>query len=400
MLRERSCILAIDDTPANLFALGAALEGEYEMQFASAGPMGIALALEDPPDLILLDVMMPEVDGYETLRRIKAEPKLKHIPVVFVTALTDSDSEVSGLSLGAADYVTKPINVEVVRRRVCNLIERENLRKEVEENRDRLEALVLERTMALSIATKATEAANQAKIHFLGNMSHELRTPLNAIIGMTEMAQMLATNPRQAEHLNTVQRASDQLLGLISRLMELTALETQQLTLETSDFKLPSVMDGLTDLLGHEARNKGLAMGISMDAGLKDLLLRGDPVRLGQILLCLADNAIKFTSQGQIRVLVSVVEQSADSVAIRFEVHDTGIGIALVDQERIFALFEQADNSFQRHHGGTGIGLSLSRQLIHLMGGSFGLESRPGSGSVFWFVVRMAVFDAALGGKL
>ncbi len=400
MLRERSCILAIDDTPANLFALGAALEGEYEMQFASAGPMGIALALEDPPDLILLDVMMPEVDGYETLRRIKAEPKLKHIPVVFVTALTDSDSEVSGLSLGAADYVTKPINVEVVRRRVCNLIERENLRKEVEENRDRLEALVLERTMALSIATKATEAANQAKIHFLGNMSHELRTPLNAIIGMTEMAQMLATNPRQAEHLNTVQRASDQLLGLISRLMELTALETQQLTLETSDFKLPSVMDGLTDLLGHEARNKGLAMGISMDAGVKDLLLRGDPVRLGQILLCLADNAIKFTSQGQIRVLVSVVEQSADSVAIRFEVHDTGIGIALVDQERIFALFEQADNSFQRHHGGTGIGLSLSRQLIHLMGGSFGLESRPGSGSVFWFVVRMAVFDAALGGKL
>ena len=400
MLRERSCILAIDDTPANLFALGAALEGEYEMQFASAGPMGIALALEDPPDLILLDVMMPEVDGYETLRRIKAEPKLKHIPVVFVTALTDSDSEVSGLSLGAADYVTKPINVEVVRRRVCNLIERENLRKEVEENRDRLEALVLERTMALSIATKATEAANQAKIHFLGNMSHELRTPLNAIIGMTEMAQMLATNPRQAEHLNTVQRASDQLLGLISRLMELTALETQQLTLETSDFKLPSVMDGLTDLLGHEARNKGLAMGISMDAGLKDLLLRGDPVRLGQILLCLADNAIKFTSQGQIRVLVSVVEQSADSVAIRFEVHDTGIGIALVDQERIFALFEQADNSFQRHHGGTGIGLSLSRQLIHLMGGSFGLESRPGSGSVFWFVVRMAVFDTALGGKL
>lgn len=291
MLRERSCILAIDDTPANLFALGAALEGEYEMQFASAGPMGIALALEDPPDLILLDVMMPEVDGYETLRRIRAEPKLKHIPVVFVTALTDSDSEVSGLSLGAADYVTKPINVEVVRRRVCNLIERENLRKEVEENRDRLEALVLERTMALSIATKATEAANQAKIHFLGNMSHELRTPLNAIIGMTEMAQMLATNPRQAEHLNTVQRASDQLLGLISRLMELTALETQQLTLETSDFKLPSVMDGLTDLLGHEARNKGLAMGISMDAGLKDLLLRGDPFRLGQILLCLADNA-------------------------------------------------------------------------------------------------------------
>lgn len=141
MTTSRVCILAIDDNPANLMTLGSALEGEFDLQFATSGPLGIALALKKPPDLILLDVMMPEVDGFETYRRLGDQPSLRDIPVIFVTALSDVDSEVSGLSLGAADYITKPINVAIARHRIRNLVVREQLRKDVRGQRDQLREL-------------------------------------------------------------------------------------------------------------------------------------------------------------------------------------------------------------------------------------------------------------------
>ena len=141
MTAARACILAIDDTPANLMTLGSVLEGEFDLQFATSGSIGISLALKNRPDLILLDVMMPEVDGFETYRRLLAQPSLRDIPVIFVTALNDVDSEVTGLSLGAADYITKPINVAIARHRIRNLVEREQLRKEVGLQRDQLREL-------------------------------------------------------------------------------------------------------------------------------------------------------------------------------------------------------------------------------------------------------------------
>lgn len=148
MTARQARILAIDDTPANLMTLGAALDGEFELQFATSGPAGLALALANPPDLILLDVMMPEMDGYETFRRLAAQPALQHIPVIFVTALNDLDAEVTGLSLGAADYITKPINVTIARQRIRNLVEREQLRKQVELQCDHLAEEVRQRQHA------------------------------------------------------------------------------------------------------------------------------------------------------------------------------------------------------------------------------------------------------------
>jgi diguanylate cyclase (GGDEF)-like protein len=145
MNSPRSRILAIDDMPANLMTLGSVLEGEFELQFASSGPSGIALALRNPPDLILLDVMMPDVDGFETFKRLAAEPTLQNIPVIFVTALDDVESEVTGLSLGAADYITKPINVTIALHRIRNLAEREHLRKDIGTQRDRLQEEIARR---------------------------------------------------------------------------------------------------------------------------------------------------------------------------------------------------------------------------------------------------------------
>ena len=232
MTNAKPKILAIDDTPANLMTLGAALGDDFDLQIATSGAAGLVLAAEMVPDLILLDVMMPEMDGYETCRRLKAEPQLRKIPVIFITALGDSNAESAGLTLGAADYITKPINVRIARQRIGNLIERESLRKEVEARRDHLEQLVQARTLSLSIAKEAAEAASQAKTVFLRNISHELRTPMSAIMGMNELALLRATDPKQVDQLGKLKLASKQLLALISDLVDISALESNQLSLE------------------------------------------------------------------------------------------------------------------------------------------------------------------------
>ena len=389
MNTPRARILAIDDTPANLMTLGSVLEGEFDLQFATAGALGIALALRNPPDLILLDVMMPEMDGFEVCRRLKVHPLLQHIPVIFLTALNDSASESAGLALGAADYIAKPINVETARHRIGNLLEREHLRKEVEGNRDHLEELLLAGSVALAIAKEAAEAADLAKKHFLNNMTHELRTPMNAIMGLTELALGRASDAKQAEQLGKVQRASEQLLALITQMMDITGLQAKQLSLEQKSFKLTTVLESLSRLLAPDAQRKGLAWSADLQAECVDLALQGDAVRLGQVLLAMAGNAIKFTTRGSVAVLVTLMERTGSDVELCFEVRDTGVGITPADQRRIFTLFEQLDGSTRRHHGGTGLGLALSRQLVELMGGACGVKSQPGVGSVFWFTVRL-----------
>jgi signal transduction histidine kinase len=389
MTTQRPIILAIDDAPANLITLGTLLQEEYHLRFATSGKMGLSMALTNPPDVILLDIMMPVVDGFETYKRIKAEPQLKDIPVIFITAMTDPGSEIACLCMGAADYITKPINVEIARLRIHNLIERENLRKEVEQHRQHLEDLVLERIMDLSVAKEAAETAHRVKNNFLARMSHELRTPLNTIIGMTEMAMLHGTNPLQSEQLGKVLTASDQLLNLIKRLIDINDLESMQLVLEVRRFKLSTVLDSLARSLGKDAKSKGLDFCINADPALHDVVLQGDPVRLGQILLCMTGNAIKFTQQGSVHVVAQWVEKTSTDVFLRFEVRDTGIGIAPKDQQRIFQMFEQVDDSSKHHYSGVGLGLALSQQLVESMGGTVGLESQPGSGSVFWFTVRL-----------
>ena len=214
MSKPRPRILAIDDTPTNLLTLGAALEADFDLQIATSGAMGLAMATKAPPDLILLDVMMPEMDGYETCRRIMASPALRTIPVIFITALARIETESAGLTLGAADYITKPINVEITRQRIRNLLEREQLRKEVELHRDHLEELVQARTLALSVAKEAAEAANRAKSCFLANMNHELRTPLTGMMGMSELALRRATDPRQKDQLTKAVLCSRRLLAI------------------------------------------------------------------------------------------------------------------------------------------------------------------------------------------
>ena len=388
MSSRRPFILAIDDAPANLFTLGEALDGEFELQIATSGQSGLNLAGQTPPDLILLDVMMPQMDGYETCRRLKADPLLRSIPVIFVTALNEVDAESAGLALGAADYITKPINVEITRLRIRNLLGREQLRKEVERYRDHLEEQVAARTEALSIAKDAAEAASRAKSIFLTTMSHELRTPMNGMMGMLSVALRLATDAKQIDCLNRGMASSKHLLAIINDILDLARIEADRLTLDDKEFSLAQVIDDTLLMQEEAAQFKGLRLSREIAAELSGSV-RGDALRLKQILLNLVGNAIKFSDQGEITVRAHLVEEGGDDLLLRIDVSDQGIGMSPEQQLQLFHIFTQVDGSLTRKYGGSGLGLSISKRLANLMGGDVGVTSQAGSGSVFWITVRV-----------
>ena len=260
---------------------------------------------------------------------------------------------------------------------------------ELKRHRDHLEEIVAERTAALSIAKEAAEAANRAKSTFLANMSHELRTPMNAIMGMTSLALRRAEDPKLHDQLSAIDKASHHLLGVINDILDISKIEAERLTFEQSDFRLGAVLENLSSLIGQKARDKGLKLRIDLPPPLARLALRGDALRLGQILLNLTANAVKFTEAGSITLRVLLAEESPTSTLLRFEIQDTGIGISAEDQKRLFTAFEQADGSMTRKYGGTGLGLAISKRLAKLMSGDVGVDSQLGVGSTFWLTVRL-----------
>ena len=240
-MSHKPAVLAIDDTPVNLKTLGAALMADYDLQIATSGAEGLAHAAASRPDLILLDIMMPEMDGYEVCRRLKADDRLKNIPVVFITAMAESDTEVAGLELGAADYLIKPINVPIARLRIQNLLEREALRKEVEQQRDLLEEQVKARTLSLSIAKEAAEVANKLKSTILANISHEFRTPMNGILGMVGLARRRTEDAKTLDYLGKAEQSAQRLLTILTKLLDLALSASHSLTLERHVFQVTDV---------------------------------------------------------------------------------------------------------------------------------------------------------------
>jgi len=268
-----------------------------------------------------------------------------------------------------------------------DITEKVRMVAELEQHRDHLEELVTSRTTELEAAGKIAQAANRAKSAFLANMSHEIRTPMNAIVGFAHLLRRDQPTPAQTERLGKIESAASHLLSIINDILDISKIEAGRLELEQTDFHLGSLLDNVFSLIDDQAKAKGLVVNVDPDS--VPLWLRGDPTRLRQALLNYASNAIKFTSSGTIALRAVLVCDTAQGIEVRFEVEDTGIGIAPEKQTSLFQAFEQADISTTRKYGGTGLGLAITRRLAHLMGGDAGVDSAPGQGSTFWFTARL-----------
>ncbi len=262
--------------------------------------------------------------------------------------------------------------------------ERDRAHQELERHRDQLEAQVAERTVALANSSRAAEAASQAKSTYLANMSHEIRTPLNAITGGLHLLRRNGLLEGQDKQLARIDTASRHLLDLINGVLDLSKIEAGKFVLTVAPFSVRQVVQNLVSMQSERAAEKSLGLLTAIDPRIPEGLM-GDALRLQQALLNYVSNALKFTEAGRVQLRVILVEQTADDVVLRFEVEDSGIGIAAQDMDSLFSEFEQVGHSPARRQGGTGLGLAITRKIAQMMGGDAGATSEPGRGSTFWF---------------
>ncbi|MDB5873568.1 MAG: barA 10 [Ramlibacter sp.] len=373
----------------------AARKQGFELDSAHQGREGLAMveaALQagSPYAMAFVDMRMPPGwDGVETVERLWAvDPQLQ---IVICTAFSDHPWEEVMNRLDVRDrllVLKKPFDMVEVSQLARTLTAKWSMARQAAAQMDELEARVLERTSELAIARDAAEAASRAKSDFLANISHELRTPMNGILGLLHLALKTDLTARQRDYLDKAQGSSKQLLRIITDVLDFSRMQAGRLRLEHSDFSLDTLLEDVAALLIDKSSAKGLGLSFDIDPAVP-MRLRGDAARLRQILVCFADNAVKFTDSGEVLVGARVEQQTGDDVLLRFEVRDTGIGIDPAQVGMLFRGFEQADSSSTRKFGGTGLGLAIAKTLAELMGGEVGLQSEPGAGSTFWFTARL-----------
>ncbi|HEX3997109.1 MAG TPA: response regulator [Pirellulales bacterium] len=379
---DKAPILLVDDVPDKLLAIGAVLE-ELQQPLVSvrSGTDALRQLLHQEFAVILLDVNMPELDGFETAALIRQRKSSEHTPIIFLTAFPDDRFAVRGYQLGAVDFVLTPVVPEILRAKVSVFVDLYRMTLQVKRQAAEHIALVEERA-----ARVAAERANRAKDEFLANVSHELRTPMNAIIGMTDLALEEPLPPLVDKYLGMVKSNARLLLDLLNDILDFSKYRSGKFDLRSIPFGLREIIFELVQTFDYRASEKGLQLSASIAPEVPNRFL-GDSLRLRQVLMNLLSNAVKFTHQGTVTIEIGLESDTPEEANLRFAVVDTGIGISATDQQHVFAPFAQVDSSTTRQHGGTGLGLSIASDLIRAMGGRLDLHSELGKGSTFFFVV-------------
>ncbi|CAK0781041.1 Histidine kinase [Gammaproteobacteria bacterium] len=380
---EKFFILVVDDNANNRFTLRALLARlpDCEIVEAASGEEALIRTIEHDIHLILLDVQMPTMDGFETARHLQMTERTRYIPVVFISAVFKSEDFIRhGYTIGAVDYLTKPLDDNL-------LLNRVRLYRRLHRHEQELEARVAQlqhQEQALAAARDAAEAANRAKSVFLSNMSHELRTPLNAILGFAQLMEHDERIPEdERRNLRTINRSGRHLLALINDVLEISRIEAGGIMVHNETFDLIDTLHSVEDMIRVRAKHKDLDFAIENEDQLPSYVY-GDAHRLRQVLLNLLSNAVKYTDRGQVRLCI----YSTDKKHIRFDISDTGPGITPEDQERIFQAFYQTEVGIAKGEG-TGLGLTISREFVRLMGGELTVRSELGKGSVLSFTLPL-----------
>ncbi len=434
-------ILIVEDSPTQAERLRRLIQSiGYRVRVASNGQRALNLIRERKPQMVVSDIIMPEMNGYELCRALKADPTLREIPVILVTALNDPKDIIRGIECGADNFIRKPYSEEYLLNRISQVLLNQRLRKDagaeagigiylgeqkhfINASRQQMldllistyeqavqvnselqarERQVIELNMRLSQHAAELEAHNREIAHknlelaeasrmksaFIANMSHELRTPLNAIIGFTGTLLMKLPGPLtvdQDRQLNTIRTSARHLLSLINDILDVAKIEAGKVTLALSPVLCQVLVAETADSLRPLAAQKGLTLTVEVPD--EPIVIVSDRRALAQIVINLVNNAIKFTEQGSVKVSLAQ-RVTADEVVTEFSVADSGAGIRPEDQPKLFQAFSQLDSTSTRHVEGAGLGLYLCQNLANLLGGSLVFASEFGTGSTFTLELR------------
>ncbi len=373
-------ILIVDDHVSNILVIEELLADlDVELIRALSGTEAIEATVKHELALILMDVQMPGMDGFETVEIIRSDPRNELLPIIYITAIYNENYyRTKGIKSGAVDFLTKPIIPDLFIGKVSIFVDLYRQKKSLESEI----ALRNQAEMEARQARDVAEQAAKAKQQFLSTMSHEIRTPLNAIINTAKMLKEESPRPDQLENMDILLFSADNLLRLINDILDFSKIESGKIEFEAIDFELLKLINGIRQSFEYDASRKGILLE-TVVAEEVPAVIRGDSVRLSQILINLIGNAIKFTSRGTVSLTVELLEKKGHNVSLGFKVSDTGIGIPETKIGEIFESFTQASSSTTRKYGGTGLGLAITRKLVELQGGTIRVESKVNQGSTF-----------------